>query len=224
MPSVLQQLDATKSHTFIGPKKEINEGLDVSTFLVSQAYCDITAFIVQLNRAMFPQWGLNVNQGNSSITVFDSDSSNVKISAAVTSIANLLKNLEDMAETVQLDPGPRRFGNVAFRKWYGLLEHDALKLLERYLPASVVNFPHDSNDDALAELRAYLLGSFGSSQRLDYGTGHELSFLAFLGGIWKLHGFEPCQNGDVERSIVIGVLRPYVLSSAVDSHWLITCF
>lgn len=37
----------------------------------------------------------------------------------------------------------------------------------------------------------YLLGSFGSPQRLDYGTGHELSFAAFLCGIWVLGGFQP---------------------------------
>jgi serine/threonine-protein phosphatase 2A activator len=34
--------------------------------------------------------------------------------------------------------------------------------------------------DANAELKEYLLGSFGSPQRLDYGTGHELSFVAFI--------------------------------------------
>lgn len=30
------------------------------------------------------------------------------------------------------------------------------------------------------ELSAYILGSFGEPSRLDYGTGHELSFCAFL--------------------------------------------
>lgn len=29
-------------------------------------------------------------------------------------------------------------------------------------------------------MRFHLLSSFGSPQRLDYGTGHELSFLAYL--------------------------------------------
>jgi hypothetical protein len=33
---------------------------------------------------------------------------------------------------------------------------------------------------ALVEITPYFLGEFGSGQRLDYGTGHELSFAAFL--------------------------------------------
>jgi serine/threonine-protein phosphatase 2A activator len=64
----------------------------------------------------------------------------------------------------------------------------------------------------LEEIKQYFLGGFGSSQRLDYGTGHELSFLAFLGCLWKL-GFFPAQPegetpGAVERSIVLGVIEP----------------
>ena len=62
------------------------------------------------------------------------------------------------------------------------------------------------------ELASYLLGGFGSSQRLDFGTGHELSFLAFLGCLWKLGGFtagdEISDDGRLERSIVLGVFEP----------------
>jgi serine/threonine-protein phosphatase 2A activator len=61
------------------------------------------------------------------------------------------------------------------------------------------------------ELRAYFLGSFGSATRLDYGTGHELSFLAFLGCLWQLGGFKDetsHRSGDIERSIVFGVFEP----------------
>lgn len=63
----------------------------------------------------------------------------------------------------------------------------------------------------LEELKAYFLGGFGSAQRLDYGTGHELSFMMFLGGLWKMGGFEGEENdedGEVERRIVLGVVEP----------------
>ncbi|KAK1774508.1 Phosphotyrosyl phosphate activator protein-domain-containing protein [Copromyces sp. CBS 386.78] len=66
---------------------------------------------------------------------------------------------------------------------------------------------------ALEELKAYFLGGFGSAQRLDYGTGHELSFIMFLGGLWKMGGFEGEENdedGEVERRIVLGVVEPYL--------------
>ncbi|KAK5277966.1 Serine/threonine-protein phosphatase 2A activator 1, partial [Cryomyces antarcticus] len=54
------------------------------------------------------------------------------------------------------------------------------------------------------------MGSFGSAQRLDYGTGHELSFLAFLGCIWKLGGFPRTEAGVEERGVVLGVIEPYL--------------
>jgi serine/threonine-protein phosphatase 2A activator len=41
-------------------------------------------------------------------------------------------------------------------------------------------------------------------QSLDYGTGHELSFLAFLACLSKIDAFEPGE----ERAIVVGVVQP----------------
>ena len=116
-------------------------------------------------------------------------------------------------------------------------------LLAEHLPDDILAL--DSNDNkeekqgegqeenkivrAQDELSAYLLGSFGSAQRLDYGTGHELSFLAFLGGIWRLGGFEKSNDAGVEeRGIVLGILEPYVsftttivliLSSKIFNHY-----
>lgn len=61
------------------------------------------------------------------------------------------------------------------------------------------------------EVSSYLLGAFGSAQRLDYGTGHELSFIAFLGCLWKLGFFEDGkQGGEIEREIVLNVVEPYL--------------
>lgn len=106
---------------------------------------------------------------------------------------------------------PRRFGNASFRTWHQLLEQRADGLLKEYLPRDVLDFPYTGDVSPLVELKAYFLGSFGSSTRLDYGTGHELSFLAFLGCIWKLGGFKDGssgRSGDIERSIVFGVFEP----------------
>ena len=88
------------------------------------------------------------------------------------------------------------------------------EILKTHLPTSVLDFKNKSEAgvSVLDELTPYLMGAFGSAQRLDYGTGHELSFLAFLGCIWKLGGFPTTtsQDGDVERSIVLGVVEPCV--------------
>ncbi|MCJ1258831.1 Serine/threonine-protein phosphatase 2A activator 1 [Lignoscripta atroalba] len=109
-----------------------------------------------------------------------------------------------------LDTGPRRFGNAAFKVWHDTVKIRVDDLLTDNLPAEILSFQNDSKMVALDELRAYFLGSFGSPQRLDYGTGHELSFLAFLGCIWKLGGFNTSSSGEEERGIVIGVIDLYL--------------
>ena len=54
----------------------------------------------------------------------------------------------------------------------------------------------------------------------DYGTGHELSFLAFLGGIWKLNGFPKTDPGVEERAIVVGVIHPCVHQESLTPDML----
>jgi len=136
------------------------------------------------------------------------------LSEPVQTLQDMLNSIDKIIEEVPPDTGPRRFGNVAFRKWYEVLQSRTSTLLEQHLPAAVVGVrDNDLNaETALDELTAYLLGGFGSAQRLDYGTGHELSFLAFLGCIWKLGGFskQPGVDGALERSIVLGIIEPYL--------------
>ncbi|ODQ51161.1 the Pp2a phosphatase activator Ypa1 Ptpa1 in complex with model substrate [Saitoella complicata NRRL Y-17804] len=95
-------------------------------------------------------------------------------------------------------PGPRRFGNVAFRTWTKQLEDNADLLLREHLPESV--------QTAMPELLPYFTGSFGSGQRLDYGTGHELSFAAFLCGLYLLGVLRPGQD---DAALVLLVFNRY---------------
>ena len=207
---LLRTLDAAEPHNFIVPIKKINEGQDVSTFLMSEAYRDIMTFVLQMNRAMFPRFVPESTSKEAQTQVFEIGSDNVPFSNTVIGLRALLQSLDKIIDEVPLDTGPRRFGNVSFRRWNELLEARATSLLEQYLPAQVLSFSHDTDLGSVKEIRSYLLGSFGSAQRLDYGTGHELSFLAFLGCIWKLGGFSRSGPGEEERGIVIGVIEPYV--------------
>lgn len=93
------------------------------------------------------------------------------------------------------------------------MELRAAAMMDECLPAEILQQGvNDSEDTCTAkeELMAYLKGSFGSSERLDYGTGHELSFLAFLASLWKLNAFAENESGVEERGIVLGVVEPYV--------------
>ena len=200
----LPRLDPVQAHLFKVPAKLINEGADLSRFLVSTGYRDILTFLGQLNRSMFPA------KTAPETTLDDLDQKQNYVSASVLGLRALLKELDQLIELAPPDPGPRRFGNISFRKWFELVQTQSRSLLETHLPPAVASFPHVDDTDSIDELKTYLLGSFGSAQRLDYGTGHELSFVAFLGGMWKLGGFFEAEKIEVEREIVLGVVQPYL--------------
>lgn len=212
MPRDLPALDPSVGHAFLEPCKRIHESQDVSTFLTSKAYVDLMTFILQLNRSMFPVKKTSADEEGPSVQTWPLNSDAVEFSAPVRQCQLLLSKLEAILEEAPPDTGPRRFGNVSFRKWFQIVESRADQLLEECLAPGVLGqkLAEGSTVTAKEELKAYFLGSWGSAQRLDYGTGHELSFLAFLGGMWKLNGFPKNEAGVEERAIVIGVIQPYV--------------
>ena len=71
-----------------------------------------------------------------------------------------------------------RFGNLAFKTFHKKVEDIALLEIAELLP--------EGFKDAAVELNTYLLDSFGSDVRIDYGTGHELAFITFLYCLVKL--------------------------------------
>ncbi|KAL8669419.1 MAG: hypothetical protein Q9168_005987 [Polycauliona sp. 1 TL-2023] len=207
----LEVLGHREAHTFIDPVKKINEGHHVSRFLMSQAYHDIMVFVLQLNRAMYPCIIQDANDPKQVIQSWELGSPNVTLSDTVRQLKGLIGELNSVIEEVPPDPGPRRFGNVSFKKWYEAVETRLPDILNNHLPPTVLSPSCDGSEGtAKAELLSYLLGGFGSPQRLDYGTGHELSFLAFLGCIWKLGGFDTSSSGNEERGIVLGIIEPYL--------------
>ena len=60
---------------------------------------------------------------------------------------------------------------------------------------------------ALPEIKAYLLDSFGSYERIDYGTGHEMNFVVFLLCLFKLGIYTP----DDFNCVVYVVFQKYLL-------------
>lgn len=207
----LTVLDPARGHDFQTPKKCINDGDDVTFFLASKAYADIMTFIFQLNTSMIPRRVRNEEQGTESAKEWTLQDPEVPHPPVVQSLAKLLDVLTTIIDEAPPDTGPRRFGNVSFRKWSDIVQERASELLDQYLPAEVLAYKSTSGVSAKSELEAYFIGSFGSSQRLDYGTGHELSFLAFLGCLWKLGAFPASKDGDQERGIVLGVIEPYLV-------------
>jgi serine/threonine-protein phosphatase 2A activator len=207
---VLQTLDLNASHKFKLPVKCIHDGDDVSFFLASKAYADIMTFIFQLNASMVPRKIQDEDRKSYIIKEWTFHDPDTSYHHVVTNLAGLIGSLDSLIEQAPPDPGPRRFGNISFRRWHELVNNQISELTHRFLPSGILELQSESDVTAKAELEAYLLGSFGSAQRLDYGTGHELSFLAFLGCLWKLGAFPASEDGSQERGIVLGVIEPYV--------------
>jgi serine/threonine-protein phosphatase 2A activator len=59
---------------------------------------------------------------------------------------------------------------------------------------------------ALPEIIPYILDSFGNPTRIDYGTGHELSFILFLKALFKI---EALTKSD-ELAVVLKVFNTYL--------------
>ena len=80
----------------------------------------------------------------------------------------LVRANELIDETPPEDFDPQRFGNKAFRKWHEKIAKE---------------FSDESPD--FDEFGVYFTRSFGDPHRLDYGTGHEATFLMLLLSIYK---------------------------------------
>lgn len=197
----LEILDLSSPPAFTTPSKRINDGPDVSTFLTSLAYRDIGIFMLQLNHALCPR-----NQPGSPLPRLFPLTSTVPSTPSIVALQSLLSDVESFIDEAPPETGPRRFGNVSFRKWHALLEERVDGLLQRGKLGETLAVGGGSA--ARQEVGSYFLGAFGSSQRLDYGTGHELSFVAFLGCLWKLGYFKDGeQGGTIEREIVLSVVE-----------------
>ncbi|AMD23015.1 HHR246Cp [Eremothecium sinecaudum] len=117
----------------------------------------------------------------------------VPSSSSNPNVNRFVRILERLGELISETPAradaPRRFGNLARRDWQDKLEAEQDKLWEEFLPIAYGQIYRDS----IIELRFYLGSSFGSRERLDYGTGHELAFLAVfvavdMLGVWNFGG------------------------------------
>lgn len=98
--------------------------------------------------------------------------------------------LQTKAEIPPVDNALSRFGNPAFVTFYDKaaevsndrLQVDEfittkLKTIYQLIPELLKPIvPNDS----IPEVSAYLVESFGNRRRIDYGTGHEANFIAFL--------------------------------------------
>lgn len=95
-----------------------------------------------------------------------------RLSVSLQQVLKILDSVDDVLDQhPALDTGSR-FGNPAFR--------DVYDSIGRQNPQWHKDLLALGDEGAVDEITIYLQESFGSRQRLDYGSGHELNFMMWL--------------------------------------------
>ncbi|KAJ7098684.1 hypothetical protein B0H15DRAFT_587258 [Mycena belliarum] len=167
------------------PTLKIQTDDDVEIWRRSRSYQDYAIFLRRLNESVV---GRDIPTTASST------------SDAIERIMVLLDSLDAWIDEIPPQVSPQRYGNLAFRTWGKRLDVESDTLLGRLLPSAYVAvIPH---------LKPYLLTSFGSFGRMDYGTGHETSFALFLLCLTLTRFLRPVP--EEERSVVLVVFPRYL--------------
>lgn len=185
-PNIIQAstaMDPPKpKYTFVEPQKEVKSAMEMARWEKSETFYDLLGFI---NSACMCIQG-------------KSNSHKSQVSPVVQKLFAMLEEIEKLAiETPPVDQ-PQRFGNTAFRTWYQKLKENAAPLMKEVLSEDL--------HDALPELLPYLLDSFGNPTRIDYGTGHELSFIFFLMALFKIGALSKSD----ELVVIIKIFNKYL--------------
>ncbi|KXS20825.1 Phosphotyrosyl phosphatase activator [Gonapodya prolifera JEL478] len=166
-------------HTFEVPSKKLKTETQINDWLLSEAFFRIMDFVQALNDSVV---GMRIPLDPTAIVeVWDDEACRdpnpehrkVYLSPKVQATLVLLNRVNELVESVP--PRERemgRMGNVAFTDWIGLLEQSVDQFLGVLLPQEL--------HGAVPELVPYLAQAFGNGQRRDYGSGHELTFVALL--------------------------------------------
>jgi len=140
---------------FTTPERRLVSSHDLTLFQASPAHALLLSFVTDLNNSV-------LNLPNSSPVPVPSI------------VVHLLEILDHVAATVTKfpaeDAGGSRFGNKSFQRFYDALWERAGGW------HSGVGLPPGSEE----EVQRYFCESFGNRTRIDYGSGHELNFIAWM--------------------------------------------
>ncbi|CAE6354054.1 unnamed protein product [Rhizoctonia solani] len=171
----------------VAPRPMIQTDHDVQTWQRSESYLHLLLYIRRLGESVIG-------------TELRTDPKDGNVEGGVGLILKLLEELESWISDIPPQASPQRYGNLAFRDWGKRLEERCQSLLESMLPNNL--------HKAVPLLKPYLLTSFGSFIRVDYGTGHELSFVVFLLCLHKLRFL--ADEPEVDKSTVLDIFVRYL--------------
>ncbi|KAI4464521.1 serine/threonine-protein phosphatase 2a regulatory subunit b [Holotrichia oblita] len=149
-------------HEYTTPAKCVKTPQDMQLWEKSEAYFEYVGFILAINEAVK---GIKLSMIRADL------------SDTVLKLMELLDKLGAMIDQVPPVEQPQRFGNQAFSNLVSKTKR-SFDLLKEVLPNNLHR--------AIPEIMMYIIDGFGNPTRIDYGTGHEISFLMFLCCLFKI--------------------------------------
>eukprot|EP01029_Cantina_marsupialis_P022043 TRINITY_DN53598_c0_g1_i1.p1 TRINITY_DN53598_c0_g1~~TRINITY_DN53598_c0_g1_i1.p1 ORF type:complete len:388 (+),score=101.34 TRINITY_DN53598_c0_g1_i1:41-1204(+) len=159
--------EISPSSKYVIPQKAISCSNDMRSFLHSPTFRAYVAFIGQLSTSV-------QSRGNEFPAL-------EHCSEPVKKLVEILDKLIALVDEVPLLDQPMRFGNKAYRTWHKKMEEMLPDLLKELLPESM--------HDAIIELAPMFDEAFGHKVRIDFGTGHEATFMWALCCMYKIGFF-----------------------------------
>jgi len=148
---------------FVIPSSKIKTVEDIKVWEESEAYQEYLGFIIAIADCIK---GKKFGDGESTMSPC--------CSRLIELLLSLRKNVDECPPCEMQS----RYGNTAYRDWFTKLEASAKDLLNSLL--------EEKDRKAVDELEPYLINGFGNQTRIDYGTGHEMTFVMFLCALFKI--------------------------------------
>lgn len=176
------------------PKKRINSSVDIDKFHSSESGKLFLGFVAALNQSIK---GYKLSDYCSE-------------SLVVRTIVQILYSMNSWIDEIPPLQQAVRYGNLAFRDWQGRLQEEGPSLMLKLLPKDM--------EPAIVELFPYFADSFGNATRIDYGTGHEVNFAAWLLCLARLG----LVNEDDYQALVSRVFVRYLelMRKLQTTYWL----
>jgi len=149
-------MDTTHENKYVVPQTKIKSIAQLNQFLDSQLCRDYIQFLEELNESV---------KGKE----MDSE---VTVNPIVEKMLTFLEKCSGWIDEIPPLQQPMRFGNKAFRTFLEKVEANGIQCMKDIVPEEYA--------DASIELSAYFYNSLGNKVRIDYGTGHETAFAAWL--------------------------------------------
>lgn len=141
---------------FQSPSKKIHSSDDIRRFHESETCKNFLGFVVALSESIR---GRKISDP-------------CLESPTTSKIVSILETLTHWIDEILPAQQSARYGNVSYRTWQERLVENSESLMLHFLP--------DDLKASTVEIIPYFTDSFGNSSRIDYGTGHETNFAAWL--------------------------------------------